>query len=140
MCLKLNITRPSCDLITSRSSNKELNLLSNDNPDKLKIMHCILVNKSKDKLAKTRCFWMKVGKELLLPLNENKSCINTWKNLWQGVKFAHDRWHKKRKNNPVISYTINNIEEEEENAHNDMSHLPPMLHPATKNWSYKPCI
>ena len=87
-------------------------------------MHCILVNKSKDELAETRYFQIKAGKELLTLLNDNENCINICKNLWRGIKSEYDREHKKRKNDPIIFHTINNIEEEEENASDNISYLP----------------
>ena len=117
----------------SRSSNKDLKLSIDNNPDKLKIMYCVLVSKSEDELAETRYSWMKVRKELLPLLNDDESCINICKNLWWGIKSVHDRGHKKRKNNPVMFHTINKIEEEEENTCNDILYLHQILHSAIKN-------
>lgn len=120
-----------------RTSNKELNLSIDDNSDKLKIMYSVLVNKSENDLAETRSFWVKVGKELLLPLNDDESTINICKNLWRGIKSAYDRTHKKRKNDDYICHTINDIEEgEEEKKHDDQLDLP-TFQPAPKNRSYK---
>ena len=81
---------------------------------------------------------MKVEVELLLPLNNDESTINICKNLWQEIKSAYDRIHKKRKDNDYVGHAINDIEEEEEEKKYD-NQLDLSVFQPKKNRNYKLC-